>query len=79
MPYYKLLYIFTYPCGYHSNNILLIFSILFTAIGAYFVRLFGFECIVRFALDLLLSGFQVLVSSFFFPYLWDATAIQGVE
>jgi len=59
--YYKLLCIFTYPCGYHANNILLIFSILFSALGACFVREFGFECIVY-----VLENIYSTVSWFFY-------------
>jgi len=40
---FKILSIFTSTCGYHSKILLLIFSILISAIGAYLVRVFGFD------------------------------------
>ena len=56
----KFLYILSYPCGYHSNNLLLIISIVIAASGAYLVRIFGFYYIFTALIDI--SPFYLLSS-----------------
>lgn len=41
--YTKLLNILNYPSGYTANNKLFIVYIIFSALGAYLVRIFGFD------------------------------------